>query len=191
LEGYKTAPEYHVFLSSMGNLYSNKQNYDKALEFKLLAEEKVPGYYLTDVAAILCYQKKFDEAEEILKKVLESSNQKEFAYANLSLIYDEKQDYIKSLEYAQKAYNENPYNVELSVNLARKYLLNEKYKEAIDIYLNLLKFKKKEAGYYYSIGFLYYKTGDKEKAADFVKKAVLLNNNNQKYKEFLLKLSDS
>lgn len=191
LEGYKTAPEYHVFLSSMGNLYSNKQNYDKALEFKLLAEEKVPGYYLTDVAAILCYQKKFDEAEEILKKVLESSNQKEFAYANLSLIYDEKQDYAKSLEYAQKAYNENPYNVELSVNLARKYLLNEKYKEAIDIYLNLLKFKKKEAGYYYSIGFLYYKTGDKEKAADFVKKAVLLNNNNQKYKEFLLKLSDS
>ena len=191
LEGYKTAPEYHVFLSSMGNLYSNKQDYDKALEFKLLAEENMPGYYLTDIAAILCYQKKFDEAEEILKKVLESSNQKEFAYANLSLIYDEKQDYTKSLEYAQKAYNENPYNVELSVNLARKYLLNEKYKEAIDIYLNLLKFKKKEAGYYYSIGFLYYKTGDKEKAADFVKKAVLLNNNNQKYKEFLLKLSDS
>ena len=191
LNGYKDAPTYHVFLSSMGNLYSNKQDYDKALEFKLLAEENMPGYYLTDIAAILCYQKKFDKAEEILKKVIEFSNQKEFAYANLSLIYDEKQDYEKSLEYAEKAYKENPYNIELSVNLARKYLLNEKYQESIDIYLNLLKFKKNEAGYYYSIGFLYYKIGNKEKAIDFVKKAILLNNSNQKYKDFLLKLSDS
>ena len=126
-----------------------------------------------------------------MNKSIDIGGNKEFTYANLSLIYEEKQDYKKSLEYAEKAYNENPYNIELSVNLARKYLLNEKYKEAIDIYLNLLKFKKNEAGYYYSIGFLYDKTGNKKNALEYVKKAVLLDPNNQKYKQFLSKLSDN
>ncbi len=189
LNGYKDAPTYHVFLSNMGNLYSDKQDYDKALEFKLLAEKYNPGQYLTDISTILCYKQYFDEAEEILKKAISINNQKEFAYANLSLIYEEKQDYEKSLEYAEKAYNENPYNIELSVNLARKYLLNEKYEKAIDVYLKLLRLKKNEAGYYYSIAFLYDKLGDKEKALDYVKKAVQLNTDNQKYKQLLLKLS--
>jgi len=191
LNGYKDAPTYHIFLSEMGNLYSKKQNYDKALEFKLLAENCVPGQYLTDIASVLGCQEKFDEAEVLLRKSIELNKNKELAYALLSLIYEEKQDYKKSLEYAEKAYNENPYNIELSVNLARKYLLNEKYQESIAVYLNLLKFKKNEAGYYYSIGFLYDKIGNKEKAFEYVKKAVLLDTNNRKYKQFLSKLSDN
>ena len=92
------------------------------------------------------------------------------------------------MEYAQKAYDENPYNIKLSVNLARKYLLNEKYKEAINIYLKLLEINKKESGYYYSIAFLYDKIGDKEKAVEFVTKAIKINGNNEKYKEFLSKI---
>lgn len=190
LNGYEDAPTYHIFLSGMGNLYSDKQNYDKALDFKLLAEKYKPGQYLNDISTILCYKKFFDEAEEILKKAININNQKEFAYANLSLIYEEKQDYKKSLEYAQKAYNENPYNIEISVNLARKYLLNKKYEEAIDIYLKLLKLKKNESGYYYSIAFLYDKLGDKENALSFAKKAVEINSNNEKYKQLLSKLSE-
>nr|MCR4663556.1 hypothetical protein [Endomicrobiaceae bacterium] len=191
LNGYKDAPTYHVFLNEMGNLYSKKQDYDKALEFKLLAEKCVPGYYLTDIASVLGCQERFDEAEVVLKESIALNKNKELAYAHLSLIYEEKQDYEKSLEYAEKAYNENPYNIELSVNLARKYLLNEKYQDAIAVYLNLLRFKKNEAGYYYSIGFLYDKTGNKEKSFEYVKKAVLLDPDNQKYKQFLSKLSDN
>jgi len=191
LNGYKDAPTYHVSLSNIANFYSNKQNYDKALEFKLLAEKNNPGYYLTDIASILCCQEKFDEAEKLLNKSIEINKHEELAYANLSLIYEEKHDYEKSLEYAQKAYDINPYNIELSINLARKYLLNEKYEEAIDIYLNLLRLKKNEAGYYYSIAFLYDKLGNKEKALEYVKKAVQLNTDNQKYKQLLHKLSEN
>ena len=92
------------------------------------------------------------------------------------------------LEYAEKAYKTNPYNIEISINLARKYLLNKKYLEAIDVYLNLLKLNKKEAGYYYSISFLYEKLGDKEKSLDFIKKAIKIDDNNIKYKQFLSKI---
>ena len=188
VEGYKNAPTYHVFLNNIGNLYSDRHNYEKALEFKLLAEKYAPGYYLTDISSILCYQKKFDEAEEILERTMTINKQKEFAYANLSLIYEEKNDYKKSLEYAKKAYEENPYNIELSINLARKYSLNSRYQEAIDIYLKLLRLNKKQASYYYSIGFLYDKIHDKEKSLEYIKEAVQLDKDNKKYKDFLSNL---
>ena len=190
LSGYQDAPTYHVFLGNIGNLYLSNKDYDKALEFKLLADKYRPGMYLSDIASILCYQGKFDEAEGLLNKSLEKGENKEVSYANLSLIYEEKQNYQKSLEYAEKAYKENPYNVDISVNLARKYILNEDFQKALDIYLNLLKLNNKKAGYYYSIGFLYDKLGNKEKALEFVKKSVQLDINNSKYKQFLLKLSN-
>lgn len=183
-EGYKNAPTYHVFLSNIGNLYSNEHDYDKALEFKLLAEKYKPGLYFNDIASILCYQKRFDEAEEILNRSTDTLT-KEFVYANLSLIYEEKKDYKKSLEYAEKAYKKNPYNIEISINLARKYFLNEKYFEAIDVYLNLLKLNNKEAGYYYSISLLYEKLGEREKALEFINKAIKIDGDNIKYKQFL------
>ena len=188
INAYNDEPKYHDFIRDMGYLFAKKTDYDKALEFMLLAEKYSPGNHLVDIAIVLCYQKRFDEAEEILKKSVEINNDKYLIYANLSLIYEEKQDYKKSLEYAQKAYNLNPYDIDICVNLARKYLLNEKYQEAIDVYLDLLKIKRNEPGYYYSIGVLYDKMGDKQKSLEFAEKAVQIDQNNQKYKQFLLKL---
>ncbi len=191
LNGYKDAPTYHVFLGTIGSFYINAGDYDKALEFTRLAEKYSPGSWLDNIATILCYQNKFDEAEQILNKSIELGKNKEVSYANLSLIYEEKQDYKKSLEFAQKAYDENPYSIDIAVNLARKYFFNEKYKEAIDVYLKLLNLKENESGYYYSIAFLYDKLGEKEKSMEYIKKCMLLDNNNQKYKQFLSKLLDS
>ena len=191
INSYNDAPEFHGFVGGVGNLFLDKLDYNKALEFMLLAEKIAPGSHINDIATVLCYQKRFDEAEQFLKKSIEVGKNKEVSYANLSLIYEERQDYKKSLEYAKKAYEENPYNIDMSVNLARKYLLNKMYKESIDIYIELLRLKDNESQYYYSIAFLYDKLGNKEKSLEFIKKAISLDNDNEEYKQFLSEILNS
>lgn len=191
LEGYKNAPRYYHFLINMGTIYLENQDYDKALEFMLLTEKYKPGLGLLGIASIFYYKNNLDQAEFFLKKAMDFNKDDENIYVNLSLIYENKHDYKKSLEYAIKAYNKNPYNIDIAINLARNYVLNEDYKKALDIYLYLLKLDNQKAGYYYSIGFLYDKLYNKEKALEYVKKSVQLDENNQKYRDFLSNLLDN
>jgi len=191
LNGYNDSPKYHVFVSGIGNLYKEKGNYNKALDYFYLAEKFVPGKYVNNIAQILTFQEKFDEAEKFLKQNIEIENNyinKAISYVILTSIYEQKQDYKTALEYAKKAYQQNPYNIDFSVNLARQYYLNNQYQQALNIYFELLKFNKKESQYYYSIALLYDKLQDKEKAVEYINEAISLDKRNEKYDEFLKKL---
>jgi len=188
--GYKDAPEYYTFIGAMGVLYMKMGHYDKALEYFVKAGKYHPSKYLNGIGLVLMKQNKFDQAISFFNGSIEFNENKAQAYFNLSCIYEQKKDYKKSLEYAQKSYLENPYNIGLSVNLADKYKLNNEYEKAIKIYNELLKFKKDNSEYYYNIAVLYDDLKDKNFALKFINKAIQLDKGNQKYKEFLLKLSE-
>ena len=165
----------------MSKFYIEYEKYDKALELLYLADKYKPNNYINDIAAVLCYQNKFDEAEKILNKSIAVGKNKDVAYANLSLIYRERNDYETALSYAIKAYEENPYNIDNVVNLARIYRLNNKFDKAIELYNNLIKFDKNNSIYYYSLGVLYNDINDKNNAIKFLEKASAVDKNNNMY----------
>jgi tetratricopeptide (TPR) repeat protein len=164
-------------------MYLDIGEYDKALEYLYLAEKKNPNKYLSQIAVVLCYQGKIYEAEKILNKSIgiSENNDKGIDYANLSLIYKNKSDYKKALYYATKAYEENPYNIEISIYLAQIYKLNNEFEEAINIYTNLLKYDRNNPQYYYSLGILYNDINDKNNALKFLNKAIEFDPKNEKY----------
>ena len=177
LNGYKDAPEYFVFISGLSTTYLFALDYNKD-SLSLIKEQ---DYKKLSELAIGLYQcKKFSNAEEIFKKLIELNKYIPFCYANLSLIYKDKQDYPKALEYAQKAVLASPTNINFKENLARIYYLNGKYQQAIDIYKQLLKNATRNAQYYYGIASVYYKSGDKQTAAEYINKAVDIDFENSK-----------
>lgn len=179
--GYMDAPKYHIFLNAIAKYYIEYEKYDKALDLLFLADKYKPNFYINDIATVLCYQGKIDEAEELLKKSIEAGKNKDVSYANLSLIYRNKKDYKTALYYATKAYEENPYNIEVNVNLAQMYRLNNEFIKPIELYNNLIKFDKHNSEYYYSLGILYNDLKDKNNAIKFLEKACNIDKNNKFY----------
>ncbi len=179
INGYINAPKYYPFINGMAKIHIKYENYDKAMEYLSVLEGNELNKNLVDVAVVLCGQNKFEEAEEILNKSIELNYNVELCYANLSIIYEKKGEYAKALEYALKSYAINSYNIDISLNLARMYRLNNQFKEAIDIYNKLLKFNKINPEYYYSLGVLYNDIKDKAKAMEFLEIACKLDPKNE------------
>lgn len=179
--GYLDVPKYHVFINAVAKFYIEYEKYDKALELLYLSDKYKPNNYINDIAVVLCYQDKFDEAEKILNKSIAVGKNKDVAYANLSLIYRERNDYKTALSYAIKAYEENPYNIDNVVNLARIYRLNNEFSKAIELYNSLIKFDKNNPVYYYSLGVLYNDINEKNNAIKFLEKACAIDKNNNLY----------
>ncbi|WP_413853021.1 tetratricopeptide repeat protein [Candidatus Ruminimicrobium bovinum] len=177
LNGYKDAPEYNAFVVGMTGTYLFALDYN---ENALNSIHEQDYRKLNEWAIILCKCKKFEQAEKILKRLISLNINTPFCYANLGLLYEDKQDYLKALEYAQKAALVSPTNINFKENLARMYYLNGKYQQALDIYEQLLKNAPHNAQYYYGIGSLYYKLGDKQKAAEYINKAVDIDFENSK-----------
>ena len=69
--------------------------------------------------------------------------------------------------------------IDISLNLARMYRLNNKFNEAINIYNKLLKFNKTNSEYYYSLGVLYNDINNKAKAIEFLETACKLDPKNE------------
>ena len=179
--GYLDVPKYHVFVNAIAKFYIEYEKYDKALELLYLADKYEPNNYINDIAVVLCCQGKIDEAEKLLNKSIAADKDKDVAYANLSLIYRDKNDYKTALSYAIKAYEENPYNIDNVINLAQFYRLNNEFDKAIELYNDLIKFDKNNPVYYYSLGVLYNDLNDKNSAINFLEKACAIDKNNNLY----------
>ena len=74
----------------------------------------------------------------------------------------------KAYFYAKKAFNLEPYNIDFSIYMAKIHNLSGEYKEAIDIYLNLLRHDMKNVQYYYTIGTLYESLNDYKNAMKYI-----------------------
>jgi len=166
---YSDAPNYHAACHGIAKEYMEIRNYKKALDLLSTAEKYSPNRYLVDIAAVFLYQQKFDEAEKLLLKSINTNTlTKDLAYGNLSKLYMHKNDVKKALYYAQAGYNLNKNDIEFAELLITAYRLNNEFEKALNICFELLKHDKTNAKYYYTIGVLYEALADYKNALKYI-----------------------
>ncbi|GAB1402744.1 hypothetical protein MASR1M68_16550 [Elusimicrobiota bacterium] len=166
---YSDAPDYHVACHGFSQRYLEIGDYEKSKKYLLLAENFSPNRYLLDIAAVLLYEKKFEDAEQLLFKSAELvPATRDLVYGNLSKLYIQKQDIKKAVEYAQMGYALNKNDIEFSKLLITVYMLNNEFEKALNICFELLKNDRTNAQYYYTIGILYEYLKDYENAIKYI-----------------------
>lgn len=188
VNSYIDAPNYHAALHGLANIYISKDEYEKAKILLYKAEDIKKNRYLLAIANILCFEKKFNEAEFLLFKSINANVHKSLCYKTLSAIYMEQNNIEKALEYAQKAYNLEPNNIVFSELLSDLYTMNNNYEQAVIVNFKLLKLNNKNPEYYYNLSKLFENLKDNQKAIEYIQKAIKLNNSNNDYKKQLQKL---
>ncbi|MDD4166203.1 MAG: tetratricopeptide repeat protein [Endomicrobiaceae bacterium] len=172
---YSDAPDYHIACHGLGLRFMEINNYEKALDLMFAAENYSPNRYLLDIAAVFLYQQRFDEAEKILLKSVElSPGTSDLAYGNLAKLYAYKKDFKKAMEYVNKTYELNKYDIEFTKLLITIYTMNGEFKKALDMCFSLLQYDKKNAQYYYKIGELYELMKDYKNALKYVEEGLKL-----------------
>lgn len=165
---YSDAPTYHVACHGFSQRYMEIGDFEKTRKFLLLAEKYSPNRYLLDIAVLLLYEKKFEDAEKLLLTLTKLNISRDFVYGNLSKLYLEKKDIKRAIEYAQMGYNLNKHDIEFPKLLVTVYTLNNEFEKALNICFELLKKDKKNAQYYYTIGILYESLKDYENAIKYI-----------------------
>jgi tetratricopeptide (TPR) repeat protein len=172
---YSDAPDYHIACHGLGLRFMEIKNYEKALDLLFAAENYSPNRYLLDIAAVFLYLQKFDEAENFLLKSVElSPATSDLAYGNLAKLYTYKKDFKKAMEYADKTYELNKYDIKLTKLLITIYTMNGEFNKALDMCFSLLKYDKKNAQYYYKIGELYELMKDYQNALKYIEEGLKL-----------------
>ncbi|MDD5021573.1 MAG: tetratricopeptide repeat protein [Endomicrobiaceae bacterium] len=172
---YSDAKTYHVACHGFSQRYLEIRDYDKSKKYLLLAEHYSPNRYLLDIAAVLLYENKFEDAEKLLFKSAElNPATKDLVYGNLSKLYIERNDIKKALRYAQMGYNLNKNDIEFAKLLITAYKLNNEFENALNICFDLLKHDRKNAQYYYTIGTLYESLKDYKNAVKYIDEGLKL-----------------
>jgi len=96
-------PGYHIY----GKHFLIMGDFEKADEYyqKALAEKNITDSEINSIAYDNIYMGKYEKAETILLDAVERFPDNIHLYNNLSFLYRSKKDYIKMLQYANKAYD--------------------------------------------------------------------------------------
>lgn len=193
---YSDAQTYHVACHGFSQRYLEIGDYEKSKKYLFLAEQYSPNRYLLDIAAVLLYEKNFEDAEKLLFKSAELvPATKDLVYGNLSKLYIQKQDIKKAVEYAQMGYNLNKNDIEFSKLLITVYRLNNEFEKALNICLKLLKNDRKNPQYYYTIGILYESMNDYVNATKYISEGLKFAPDNieliEKLKSLTMQKNDS
>jgi len=113
----------------------------------------------------------YEDAEFLLESALlfDPDNPKiKYDYIN---ILTKRQKYGEALKHAQKFYNEDTNNINAMKLLSTALFRTDRYKEAIDIYNEILKLEPKNTDVMLSMGHLYKTSGEINKSINSYKKA--------------------
>jgi len=126
-------PERDEILLNLGNLYSETNKFDKALEIFNKLDKK---YGLNEGSTIanvrnLIKLKKFDDALVLIRKLLEESPDEILYNGLLAEIYREKGDKDKAMEVYNALIERNPDNAETQLSLCDFLISEKRYDELI------------------------------------------------------------
>ncbi len=130
-------PEKQNIKMALANLYTEKKDYNKAieifkdLEFKYGINETITPSFIH----CLVLAGRFDEALSKTKNIIESFPAEVEYYALMAEVYREKGDGIKAQEVYQKLLDENPDNPQIQISVC-DFLLTEKKYDDLFIMLN-------------------------------------------------------
>jgi len=185
-KAYQISPDDPEILNALGIAYSNVGELEKAKKFFLKAIEKDPdrAETYTNLGTLLAKQKNYDKALWYFKKAAENPSymKKDIAYYNIALIYKNMGNLKLYEENLKKAISYNTFLLPAYVALGNLYLEQERYKDALSVYLTA-----KDKGLvspHINIGLakVYISLKDYQKAKEYLHKAKKLAKNN----DFLL-----
>jgi tetratricopeptide (TPR) repeat protein len=181
-------PEANYYL---GLIYSKEENYPKAIiHFKCIVDMGTNFLYTQQCRMLLGYiyfkNKEFKRAEIEYTEVLKSNLKIVQVYAALAAIKYYLEEKNEAIEFAQKAYDKDPFNA--NVKNTYGYFLCEydiDISKGLEILKDVVRLKPENPAYLDSLGWAYYKKGDKLQAVANLKSALDYSQNNPEILEHL------
>lgn len=136
---------------------------------------------LFNMAQALQFQGKYDEAQEFYNKALDENDKNWECYLNIGIINLKKEDYKKAIETLEKAKEISPENTQILFQLtnAKSEICDMEDSGAIEgilnQYMEISKNPNPPKELSVSMAKFYAKTGDIDKALEFCRKALELN----------------
>lgn len=164
INAYQDSPDYYIACQNLAGIYMDAGLLDEAQYYiEKTISLKSTFKTLINYANFLIVLGNFDEAETALLGIeKDMKGSKDLIYYPLSEIYYRKEDYGKAQQYALKAYNIKPYNIDYCKQLIKIYDIMGHYEEETKIYEQLLNFDKKNEEYKNKIRELKEKRNNKE-----------------------------
>ncbi len=188
---YIDASTYHIVCNGLAKEYYHKNLFDKAVELSLKSIEinKKIDYYLT-YATILLKKGDIVLSKQIFEQILELDKDNILAYIHLGEIYLIKNDYDNAIKYSKIALEKakvKSIDKEITAleNLSRTYAVCQKYKESINILLQILKYNTNKSNIYYLLSMLYEDVNDLQNAIKYIEEALKIEPDKKEYKERL------
>lgn len=168
----KTKWEYLAEINLMRKRYENAI----AAYTKLIENETVKSDYYLNRGFSYFNLKNYKQAESDYLKALDLPNpNRDLLYDNLSLLYFNQDDFLKSAEYASKRIELNPENHVAYLDRGLAYRKMKKYTEAENDFRKSLSIRPDFFRAFGYLSFLYYELGEYEKALENATKSVELN----------------
>jgi tetratricopeptide (TPR) repeat protein len=157
---------------ALAKYYFQEKDYMKVKEIRSEINKLFPEDSLTREAEAYLKLEDYDQATELLKKVMEINPSFWVAYNDLGLTYLRQGEVDKALNEFQKVVRINPYNSIVRVNLGRALLLKERLQEALAELKKAEKLGGIEPDVYCGIAYIYRRFKEIEKAIKAYKKAL-------------------
>ena len=186
-----SSPSIHLRL---GVDYIWKGEYNKAIEQLELALKYNPQDTHSRFLLALLYasQKNLTQTIEQYKQIIqlepEGFENNPFIFYNLGIAYLRTDKFDLAIENFKKAVELRPQDAKLYLVLGLAYFNIENYLEALknfELAVQLSEIKFANDIYYFYLGVVYDKIGEKEKAAENFKKAIILNPDNDSAYNYL------
>lgn len=179
-------PEANYYL---GLAYTKKGNFKKAVvHLKAIVDMNVNFLFTQQCRMILGYiyftTGEYRRAENEFLLVKQKNLNIIQVYAALSSIYYHLDDKEQAIQYAERAFTEDSYNLNAKNTYA--FLLcdyNIDVSKGLELIREVVRIKPNNAAYLDTLGWAYYKKGDIRNAVDRIKQALELSHNNEEVRK--------
>lgn len=174
-------PRYYYALAGKGSIETAKKNYSQAVDWYKQAIQIIPlpefiialGDVYQKMGAPHEAKKQYDLVEYI--GLLNKVNQVVYN-RDLALFYaDHDIKLNEALELARKELEFRKDNIYTQDTLAWAYYKNQQFKEALQASKQSLRLGTQDARLFFHAGMIYYKLGEKDKATEYLNKALSTN----------------
>ena len=175
----KNNPNDFDTLRHLGILYQDKKMYEMAEKYYLKAFKINSSHFsiYNNLGTIKFLQFKNEEALEFYKQAFKMNRRFVPVINNICSYYHRSRREEECMEFAQLALSLDPENMITKANYGRALSINNKLKEAIAIFEEILE-KQPEASNYSDIATAYRDYGEVKKSYEFFQKALELEPNN-------------
>lgn len=179
-------PEANYYL---GLMYTKNKNYKKAVvHLKSIVDMNVNFLFTQQCRMILGYiyfqNHEYKRAEYEFLEVMKSNLNIMQVYSALSAIYYHLNDDEQAIHFAEKAYDNDPYNLNAKNTLA--FLLcdyNIDVPRGLEMIREVVRVKPTNPAYLDTLGWAYYKKGDVKAAVTSIKRALDILKNCEEIKD--------